>query len=70
MKEALSVIASAWSVAFIVMFAAVCAFSVNSNPVDKEAYAYLFCILLASSITGIGWLIYRHNSKRKDAKNG
>lgn len=29
-----------------------------------------FCIMLLLSVFGSAWLIYRHNSKRKDAKNG
>lgn len=63
MKEALSVIASAWSVAFISIFVVYALVPQQHDPV-------VWFSLDALAVTGFGWLIYRHNSKRKDAKNG
>lgn len=65
MKEALMIIASAWSVAFIILFVA-CVLNLSAvAPGDPDTTARLTCILLAGAVTGVGWLWFRHERKKR-----
>jgi len=62
MKEALSVISSAWAVAFIVTF-----ILWAIAPIEHDVWMTMF--LLVSAVTGTGWLVYRFELKRKARKD-
>jgi hypothetical protein len=59
--EALKVIASAWSVAFIIMFVI---FQLNDL---GKSHPILWLFLLTSAVTGSGWLTYRAQSKEPES---
>lgn len=63
MKEALMVIASAWSVAFIVLFVA----AVTTAPQDglSSERVHVILLLLIGAVTGSGWLWFRHKLKKQ-----
>jgi hypothetical protein len=62
MKETLMVIASAWSVAFIVLFVA----SVTTAPQGglPPERVHIILLMLIGSVTGSGWLWFRHKLKK------
>lgn len=74
MKEALSVIASAWSVAFMLLFLGMCSLLDDSIETAKPMFTTAFFVLMTLAVTGSGWLGYRsrvkQERKREDAKNG
>jgi uncharacterized membrane protein len=61
--EALKVIASAWSVAFIVLFlySGLC---IPTHPAPTEDTVCAILILFAGAVTGAAWLYYRHKEKK------
>jgi hypothetical protein len=63
MKEALMVIASAWSVAFVVLFVA----SVATAPQGalSPERVHIILLLLIGTVTGSGWLWFRHKLKKQ-----
>ena len=63
MKEALMVIASAWSVAFIVLFLASVTTAPQSELSPERVHIILF--LLVGAVTGSGWLWFRHKLKKQ-----
>ncbi len=60
MKEALSIIASAWSVAFIVLFV----FYIPNITATTISGAVFF-FLLGGAVTGAGWLAYRSDIRSR-----
>lgn len=60
-KEALMVVASAWAVAFIVLFLASVGFAPD-RPSPERVDIMLF--LMVGAITGSGWLRFRHDRKK------
>ena len=63
-KEALMVITSAWSLAFIVLF---CVFVSSPAPIApdfKEARALIILVFLLGAVSGGGWLKFRHEMKK------
>jgi hypothetical protein len=63
MKEALMVIASAWSVAFIVLFLASVTTAPQAGLSPERVHIILF--LLVGAVTGSGWLWFRHKLKKQ-----
>jgi hypothetical protein len=63
MKEALMVIASAWSVAFIVLFLASVATAPQAGLSPERVHIIL--LLLVGAVTGSGWLWFRHKLKKQ-----
>lgn len=63
MKEALMVIASAWSVAFIVLFLASVTTAPQAELSPERVHIILF--LLVGAVTSSGWLWFRHKLKKR-----
>jgi uncharacterized membrane protein len=61
-SELLKLIASAWSVAFIVLFL-YSALSTPTHPAPTEDTVCAILILFAGAVTGAAWLYYRHREK-------
>lgn len=62
-KEALMVIASAWSVAFIVLLIFAVVTSEPSEP--STARVHVIFMLLIGAVTGSGWLWFRGELKQR-----
>lgn len=69
MKQALMVIASAWSTAFIILFFAFAILCTPISPTRAEVYGDAPFILLAGAVTGVGWLWFRRETKKKSSKS-
>jgi hypothetical protein len=63
MKEALKVIASAWSVAFVVLFLASVTTAPQAGLSPERVHIILF--LMVGAVTGSGWLWFRHKLKKQ-----
>jgi protein-S-isoprenylcysteine O-methyltransferase Ste14 len=63
MKEALKVIASAWSVAFVVLFFASVTTAPQAGLSSERVHIILF--LMVAAVTGSGWLWFRHKLKKQ-----
>ena len=64
MKEALMIIASAWSVAFIVLFFVFAAADKPVAPSMADARIHVIFVLFVGAITGVGWLWFRRQLKK------
>lgn len=64
MKQTLSIIASAWSTAFIGLFLVYAAAKTPLDPAVAEARARAIIVLFVAAVTGTGWLWHRHALKR------
>lgn len=66
MKEALKTIASAWAVAFIILFAA---FILSPLPVNDPGKmivrGHLDFTFFVGAVTGAGWLWYRSRERQR-----
>lgn len=65
MKEALMVMASAWSTAFIVLFLVFTAADKPVAPDMADARVHVICVLFAGAVTGAGWLWFRRQLKKR-----
>jgi hypothetical protein len=64
MKEALMVIASAWSTTFIILFFAFTTVGTTIAPSDVDARAHVIFALFVGAVTGAGWLWFRREAKK------
>lgn len=70
MKEAFTVIASAWSTAFIVLFFAFAIAAPPGATDDATARAYVILFLFVGAVTGAGWLWFRRGFKKRQRQRG
>ena len=64
MKEALMIIASAWSIALIVLFFASVTTGPQIAPFSIERVHIVF-FSFVGAVTGCGWLWFRHELKKR-----
>ena len=64
MKEALSIVASAWSMAFIALFLVYAVAEMPPDPQLAEVRAWAVIVLFIGAVTGAGWLWHRHAMKK------
>jgi hypothetical protein len=67
MKEALMIIASAWSTAFILLFLLFVVTDKASTPEEQIIRAHVIVTLFIGAVTGSGWLWFRSHSKKHRA---
>jgi hypothetical protein len=65
MKEALSIVASAWSTAFIALFLVYAVAEMPRDPLLAEVRARAIIVLFVGAVTGAGWLWHRHAIKKR-----
>jgi hypothetical protein len=58
------IIASAWSVAFIVLFFVFAGVDKSVSPDMSDARVHVIFVLFVGAITGAGWLWFRRQLKR------
>lgn len=62
------IIASAWSIAFIVLLFASIADTSPTEPLTPERI-HVIGILFVGAVTGVGWLWFRHQSKKRNRQS-
>jgi membrane protein DedA with SNARE-associated domain len=65
MKEALMVMVSAWSIAFIVLFLVFATVDKPVAPDMADARVHVIFVLFVGAVTGAGWLWFRRQLKKR-----